>query len=97
MQPLQLSLSSTLIIATNNRRLQVMKCSCVRCGKQFNSNVSLGKHARACKKKWRVSRSPSTRPPSQEPEINPAHKRARVARPNEDDEEKPGPSVSNTY
>ena len=97
MQSLRLILFSTPIVATNIRRLQVMKSSCVRCGKQFKNNVSLGKHAKTCKKKWRTSKSPSTRSSSQETETIRGHKRARVARPNEDDEEQPGPSTSNTH
>ncbi|KAF8263216.1 hypothetical protein EI94DRAFT_1807601 [Lactarius quietus] len=70
-----------LIVTTNIGRLQTI--------------ASLGKHARACRRKWSGQKSPERGPSTQEPEINPGCKHPRIGSSEEDDAEEPGPSGSN--
>ncbi|KAF8263267.1 hypothetical protein EI94DRAFT_1704130 [Lactarius quietus] len=77
------------------KKLQVMRHSCTCCGNSFQTITSLGKHTRACRKKWSGQELPKMRPSTQEPEINPGHKCPHIGSSEKDNAEEPGPSGSN--
>ena len=73
-----------------------MEHTCTRCNKSYATSVSLGKHAKACRKRWARSVSPETTPLTQGPESSRGRKRPRIGKDDEDDEEQAGPSQADS-
>ena len=71
-----------------------MEHTCTRCNKSYPTSVSLGKHAKACRKRWAKLVSLETTPLAQGPESSRGRKRPHVGK--DDDEEQAGPSQADS-